>query len=87
MDSNFAFMDVKLGDQNLFIDDAHSQFNLEPLFNVITNDMQVEAKYSNRFTIPFEDSPKILIATNSVISGSGNSYERRQVVLEFSDYY
>lgn len=85
--SRFFFMDAQLGDQSLFFDDVLHGFDFEALFNVITDDMQVEAKYKNRFTIPFEQSPKIILATNSVVQGFGNSYRRRQFTLPFSDHY
>ena len=85
--SRFFFMDVEHGDQCLFFDDVRQDFDFEALFNIITDDMQVEAKYQNRFTISFEVSPKIVLATNSVIQGLGNSFRRRQFVLPFSDHY
>lgn len=85
--SRFFFMDAKLGDQCLFFDDVRSDFDFEALFNVITDDMQIEAKYQNRFTIPFELSPKIILATNSVVNGFGSSFKRRQFTLPFSDHY
>ena len=83
----FALMDTELDDQILLLDDVRQDFDFEGLFNVITNDMQIEAKYKNRFTIPFERSPKVLIATNKVLEGKGNSFTRRQSVIEFSDHY
>lgn len=85
--SQFLFMDAKLGDQILLFDDVKEDFDFESLFNVITDDMQVEAKYRNRLTIPFEDSPKIVVATNNIIHGFGNSFTRRQYVLPFNNYY
>lgn len=85
--SRFFFMDAELGDQSLFFDDVRHDFDFEALFNVITDDMQIERKYVNRFTIPFEISPKIILATNSVVQGFGNSYKRRQFTLPFSDHY
>ncbi|MEQ9279396.1 MAG: hypothetical protein RLN83_07840 [Balneola sp.] len=85
--SRFFFMDVELGDQCLFFDDVRHDFDFEALFNIITDDMQVEAKYKNRFTISFDISPKIALATNSVIQGLGNSFKRRQFILPFSDFY
>ncbi len=85
--SRFFFMDAELGDQSLFFDDVRHGFDFEALFNVITDDMQVEAKYKNRFTIPFEQSPKIILATNSVVNGFGSSFKRRQFTLPFSDHY
>lgn len=85
--SKFFFMDAQMGDQSLFFDDVKHDFDFEALFNVITDDMQIEAKYKNRFTIPFELSPKIILATNSVVQGFGNSFKRRQFTLPFSDHY
>lgn len=85
--SRFFFMDAQMGDQSLFFDDVRADFDFEALFNVITDDMQVEAKYKNRFTIPFEISPKIILATNSIVKGFGSSFRRRQFTLPFSDFY
>jgi len=85
--SRFFFMDAQHGDQSLFFDDVRHDFDFEALFHVITDNMQVEAKYQNRFTIPFEISPKIILATNSVVQGFGNSYKRRQFTLPFSNHY
>ncbi len=87
IEDKFAFMGVRRGDQHIFFDDARENFDFEGLFNVITNDMQIEEKYKNRITIPFEESPKILIATNGVLYGQGNSFERRQHIIEFSSYF
>ncbi len=85
--SRFFFMDVQLGDQSLFFDDVRPDFDFEALFNIITDDMQVEAKYKNRITIRFENSPKIILSTNYVVQGLGNSFARRQHILPFSDHY
>lgn len=85
--NRFAFMDVEVGDQLVIIDDVKEDFNFESLFTVITNDMNIEAKGANRYTIPFEYSPKILITSNTPLEGSGNSHKRRQSIVEFADYY
>ncbi|WP_020403842.1 primase-helicase family protein [Gracilimonas tropica] len=85
--SRFAFMDVEIGDQLVIIDDVKEDFKFEALFTVITNDMNIEAKGADRYTIPFEYSPKFLITSNTPIAGSGNSHKRRQSIVEFADYY
>lgn len=86
-DSQFMFMNAKLGDQSLFFDDVKADFDFESLFNVITDDMQIEAKYKNRITIPFEQSPKVMVSTNYIIQGFGNSFIRRQFILPFGNYF
>lgn len=86
-DSQFLFMNVELSDQSFHFEDVKADFDFEVLFNAITDDFQVESKGVDRFTIPFSQSPKIIISTNHTIRGKGNSFDRRQVVLPFSDYY
>lgn len=86
-DSRFLFMDVQPGDQSIFFDDVKEEFDFQALFNIITDDLQVEAKYKNRFTIPFAESPKVVLATNSYIQGRGSSFRRRQFTLPFSNHY
>jgi hypothetical protein len=45
----------------------------------------IERKYENKFEIPFEESPKILISTNYTVEGKGSSFERRNIEFIFSD--
>ena len=85
--SRFIFMDVQIGDQTIFFDDVKEDFDFEALFNIITDDLQVERKNQNRFTIPFSESPKVVLSTNSYIKGNGSSFRRRQFTLPFSDHY
>ncbi len=86
-DSQFLFMDVKWGDQSYLINDAKKNFDFESFFNMITDDMMIEAKYENRVLLPFKHSPKMIITTNYTIPGDGNSYDRRQLVLPLTSYY
>ncbi len=86
-ESRFLFMNVYLGDQSFHFEDVRDSFDFEVLFNAITDDLQVERKGKDKFTIPFSQSPKIIISTNHTIKGNGHSFDRRQVFLPFSDYY
>jgi len=38
-------------------------------------------------TIPQDLTSKIYLTTNNAINGEGNSYERRQLLIAFSDFY
>jgi len=85
--SNFTFQQIKPETNLLIIDDAGRKFNFENLFSSITNGLQVEKKYQDKYMLSFQDSPKILITTNYTIYGRGYSFERRVVEIEFSNYY
>jgi hypothetical protein len=69
------------------LNDIRKTFNFESLFNLITDDATIERKYEKKHIIPFQATPKIILATNSYISGSGGSYTRRLAEFEFSNYY
>jgi len=83
----FAFQGVCIGDQVILMDDVRPDFDFAGLFNVITDDMDIEQKYKNKISIPFNLSPKIAITTNTAIGGTGNSSSRRQNIVELPDYF
>ncbi|MCC5913383.1 MAG: hypothetical protein JJU46_03315 [Balneolaceae bacterium] len=83
----FAFQGVTIGDQVVLIDDVRPGFDFEGLFNIITDDMVVEQKHKDQVQIPFRLSPKIAITTNSSVGGTGNSFKRRQNIVELPDYF
>jgi hypothetical protein len=86
-DSRFAFQEVQLDHEVVDFNDVRERFPFGRLFSVITDDMPVEPKGQDRFTIPFEDSPKFVLSTNYVIEGRGASFEDRTFQIEFADYY
>lgn len=83
----FVWNDVQENTKIVFIDDVLMNFNFEFLFPNITGDWSVNHKGEGRFTIPFARSPKIYIATNHALKGSGSSFKDRQWLLAFSDFY
>jgi hypothetical protein len=85
--SRFFFQSVKTGDQVLYFDDVREEFDFTSLFNVITDDMEMERKYKDPTKIPFEESPKLAISTNSLIAGVGSSFKHRKFTLEFCSYF
>ena len=84
---NLFGMIFKKTRKSFFIDDVLLNFNFEFLFPNITGDWSVNHKGEGRFTIPFSASPKIYIATNHALKGSGSSFKDRQWLLAFSDFY
>ena len=71
----------------LEFNDAEKKFPFDRLFTVITDGISVEKKNKDQITIPFSESPKVLISTNFTIEGVDRSTVDRQFVVEFSDHY
>jgi len=85
--SDFVYQRVNLDTQILAFDDVKKNFNFEQLFSLITEGITVNRKNKDEIFIPFERSPKIIITTNYVINGVGNSHERRRHEIEFFQYF
>lgn len=85
--TTFAFAQIKPGHQIMWIDDAKSNLKFDYLYNAVTQDFEIEYKNKNRFSIPFEESPKVLISTNHPIRGDDASSVRRQHVVEIAPYF
>lgn len=83
----FIWNDVQENTKLVFIDDVLQNFNFEFLFPNITGDWTINYKGGRRITIPFSQSAKIYIPTNHAIRGSGSSYNDRQWLIAFSDFY
>lgn len=85
--NRFAFMDYQEKYRIILIDDILKNFDFANLFTVITGDLPVERKHVNRITIPFDRAPKIIITSNNPLTGKGESYKRRQFILEFAPFF
>lgn len=83
----FQFADVCMDTKLILIDDLRPDFAFESLFSMITGDMEIEGKGTNKFTIPEERKPKFGITTNYVLMGTGTSVSRRMHIVEFGDYW
>ncbi|KAA6348459.1 DNA primase [termite gut metagenome] len=83
----FRWNDIVENTKLVFIDDVLRSFDFEQLFPNITGDWSVNYKGGRRVTFPFTKSPKIYIATNHAVTGSGSSFTDRQWLLAFSDFY
>ena len=84
----FALQRISESTEIVFFDDVRSDFDFERFNSILTNGWEIEAKNQQTFRIPLENSPKMVIASNSIIqTKDGNTAERRQFILEFSDFY
>lgn len=73
--------------QVVWIDDAPRKFGFDVFHSVLTDGWNVERKNKPEIFIKPEDSPKLLLTSNSVVDGGGNTNERRQFIIEFAPYY
>jgi hypothetical protein len=84
---DFVYQRVNLDTQILAFDDVKKNFNFESIFPLITEGITVNKKNKDEIFIGFDQSPKVCITTNYVISGGGNSHERRRHELELHQYF
>jgi hypothetical protein len=85
--SRFNFSSVQVDTGFVFINDLNPDFDLTQLFSIITDDMTVEQKGRNKVVISKDKKPKMGLTTNYVITGVGNSFERRQHIVEFGNFW
>ncbi len=86
-DDRFVFQQV-MPDTKIFqVDDTKKNFNFERFFAVITEGFQVEKKGEQKFTIPYAESPKILITTNYIVGDKADSARRRREEFELTNFY
>lgn len=65
--------------QIVWIDDAPHKLGFEIFHSVLTDGWNVEKKREHEIIISPEHSPKLLLTSNSVVEGEGNTNERRAV--------
>ncbi len=83
----FAFSNVNYRTRILTFDDVPKDFDFEKIFSLITEKAVIERKYENKFDIPYEESPKVVITTNYTVEGKGSSHRRRKIEFILSDTY
>ena len=83
----FKWSTVQPSTQLVWIDETNKNFDFKDLFSCLTDGWQVERKHHNKFDIAPEDSPKVVICSNTILDNKGSSNKRRQFVVELSNYY
>lgn len=86
-DDRFRFQGITSSTQVFWLDDVHKDFPFEVLHSVTTDGWNIERKYKNEFFIPAEEGPKVMLCSNTIVSGTGSTNKRRIFILEFSDHY
>lgn len=83
-EDNFLLEGVDERTGSIIFDDIKVNFSFEFLFSMITTGITVNPKGGARFNLP---PKKTCILTNHALNGEGNSYDRRQYPITFSDYF
>lgn len=87
MEDDFIFDEVTKDTDVVFIDECPDGFEYDKFNTSITNDLTINKKNHNRYTLPYEQSPKFALASNWVPHDDGGSFFRRYMCLTNSDYY
>lgn len=85
--SRFNFSNVKIDTRLVVINDLNPDLDLTQLFSQISDDFTIEGKGTNKIIIPRERKPKMCCNTNYVLSGNGASYDGRQHIVDFGNYF
>lgn len=80
----FIYDGVNERTQAVVFDDCRVNLDFEFFFSQITNGITVNSKGEKKFKV---GPKKMLFTTNNMINGEGNSFERRQYTIAFSNYY
>ena len=84
---SFPYQTVSKDTDILFFDDVVKNWDFESMFSIVTEGITLERKNKDAIKLSIEESPKIVISTNYVIKGGGNSHDRRRHEIEVAQYY
>lgn len=85
--NRFTFQSITLYTQIIFVDDVHPKFDIDSLNSQLTEGFTVESKFIKEIIFIPEESPKVLISSNTILTNEGTTRKRRQFNLEFSNHY
>lgn len=86
-DSQFKMQQIVPGVQVFYLNDPAPTVLMNQFYNFITDDWLVEAKGKKSYTIPFRNSPKILITTNYLPNLESDSDKDRFIVMPITKHY
>lgn len=84
---SFPYQTVNQDTEILVFDDVKKNFDFEAKFSLVTEGITLERKGKDAIKLTVEESPKMVISTNYIIKGDGNSHNRRRHEVEIAQYY
>lgn len=85
--ARFNFSNVTTETRLVVVNDLNPDFDMQGMFSIIADDMTVEGKNKNKFVIPKDKKPKMGCTTNHLIVGNGLSYDARQHIVSFGNFW
>ena len=82
-----AFAPVTPATEICHIDDASQKFPTDCLFTRTTGDFHIRRLYKSPFSIPASNAPKIVVSSNHPFPEQGNSFRRREFIVEVGNHY
>ena len=83
----FVYQSIEPDTDLFVIQDVGKGFEFDDLFSVITDNLNVERKYSKKIIIDYINSPKIVITTNYTIPHNSDSYSDRKQPLFLNNHF
>ena len=83
----FCFQDINETTQIVFFDDVQPKLGFDRFNSILTDGWNIEHKNKPSFYLKPSDSPKVYITSNFILESEGTTRERRQFVIEFSNFY
>ncbi len=71
----------------IYLEDLEDKRALRRMYNFVTNDMQINPKIRNGYTIRYNDSPKLAGTQNYLLNDGKGSTLRRMFYVSFGNYY
>ena len=86
-DQRFFFTDLAQLPRIARCEDLPRSFDLEKMFNRLSESFKVDLKGKNPLTLDMATMPKFIATSNSYLKGTGNSYARRYRECEITDWW
>ncbi len=85
--NRFSYQRVTERTQVICFDDVKPDFDFLTLNSNLTEGWTIEHKNKPSFRFAPPDNPKTYITSNTILKAEGTTADRRQFIIEFSDYY
>lgn len=82
-----VFENLTMDARVITVDDCNERFDFGHFFVPITEDFTLRKMYMGYITIPYMLSPKWYFNTNFSFRGDGDSFNARQHIIEFDNYF
>lgn len=86
-DQRFFFTDLAKLPRNARCEDLPRSFDLEKMFNRLTDGFKIDLKGKNPLTLDMDTMPKLIATSNYYLKGTGTAYSRRYKEYEITDWW